>query len=98
MRDNVSAIGIVGGSGTHSLETGQADIRIIKCIKDNTGPGNQTACPSFEVYAVTHEPFTGLGSGFISFLVGQKGQLILSKSGMIPYKPIEREVRISDSI
>jgi phosphate transport system substrate-binding protein len=50
-----------------------------------------------EVYAVTHEPFTGLGSGFITFMASQKGQLILLKAGMTPYKPVDREIEISGS-
>lgn len=97
VKGNNSAIGIVGGSWLYASEAKTSDIRILNYSEDSLRPGNEFKDLFFEVYAVTHEPFTGLGNGFISFIMGQKGQLILSKAGMIPYKPIEREVNISDS-
>ena len=95
---NISAIGIVGGSSVYTIETQPSNIRVLKYIKEDLKNKSQAEHLLFEVYAVTHEPFTGLGNGFISFLVSQKGQLILSKSGLIPCKPIEREIKISDSL
>ena len=32
----------------------------------------------------SRESFTGLGSGFVSFVAGEKGQRIILKSGLIP--------------
>ena len=37
-----------------------------------------------EVYMISRETFYGLGSGFISFTAGEKGQRIILKSGLIP--------------
>lgn len=37
-----------------------------------------------EVYIVSRETFTGLGSGFISWIAGEKGQRIVLKSGLVP--------------
>ncbi len=37
-----------------------------------------------EVYIVSRETFAGLGSGFISWVVGEKGQRIVLKSGLVP--------------
>jgi phosphate transport system substrate-binding protein len=37
-----------------------------------------------EVYLVSRETFAGLGSGFIAWLVGEKGQRIVLKSGLVP--------------
>ncbi len=37
-----------------------------------------------EVYAISRETFAGLGSGFISFFAGDKGQRIVLKSGLVP--------------
>lgn len=37
-----------------------------------------------EVYMINRETFAGLGSGFISFVAGEKGQRIILKSGIIP--------------
>jgi phosphate transport system substrate-binding protein len=37
-----------------------------------------------EVYAISRETFTGLGSGFIQFVAGDQGQRIVLKMGMVP--------------
>jgi len=37
-----------------------------------------------EVYAISRETFTGLGSGFIQFVAGDSGQRIILKMGMLP--------------
>jgi len=39
---------------------------------------------SREVYLLSREIFTGLGSGFIAFVAGEKGQRIVLKSGLVP--------------
>ena len=36
------------------------------------------------IYAISREARAGLGSGFVSFVAGQKGQLIFQKSGLMP--------------
>ena len=33
---------------------------------------------------INRETFAGLGSGFISFVAGEKGQRIILKSGIVP--------------
>jgi phosphate transport system substrate-binding protein len=37
-----------------------------------------------DIYVINREARTGLGSGFASFIAGQKGQLIFYKSGLLP--------------
>lgn len=37
-----------------------------------------------EVYAINREYFSGLGTGFVQFLAGDKGQLIIKRSGLAP--------------
>ncbi|WP_223652313.1 PstS family phosphate ABC transporter substrate-binding protein [Hymenobacter psoromatis] len=37
-----------------------------------------------DIYAISREARAGLGSGFVSFVAGQKGQLIFQKSGLMP--------------
>jgi phosphate transport system substrate-binding protein len=37
-----------------------------------------------EVYTINRETFTGLGSGFIAFVAGEKGQRIILRAGMVP--------------
>lgn len=39
---------------------------------------------SREVYMISREPFAGLGTGFVSFVAGEKGQRIILKSGLVP--------------
>jgi len=36
------------------------------------------------IYTISREARAGLGSGFVSFVAGQKGQLIFQKSGLMP--------------
>lgn len=48
-----------------------------------------------EVYAISRESITGLGSGFIQFLAGDQGQRIILKSGMLPATMPIRIVQIS---
>jgi phosphate transport system substrate-binding protein len=47
------------------------------------------------IYIINREARTGLGSGFASFVAGQKGQLIFSKSGLLPAKMQVRIVTTS---
>jgi phosphate transport system substrate-binding protein len=47
-----------------------------------------------EVYAISRETFTGLGSGFIQFIAGDQGQRIVLKSGMVPATMPVRLVQI----
>lgn len=37
-----------------------------------------------DLYAISREARAGLGTGFVSFVAGQKGQLIFQKSGLMP--------------
>ena len=37
-----------------------------------------------DIYIISREARTGLGTGFTSFVAGQKGQLIFQKSGLMP--------------
>ena len=47
------------------------------------------------IYVINREARTGLGSGFTSFVAGQKGQLIFYKSGLLPAKMQVRIVTTS---
>ena len=37
-----------------------------------------------EVYLINREYYTGLGTGFVNFVAGEKGQRIILKSGLVP--------------
>jgi phosphate transport system substrate-binding protein len=37
-----------------------------------------------DVYMISRETFSGLGTGFVSFVAGDQGQRIILKSGLVP--------------
>lgn len=98
VRDNPSSIGIVGGSWFYKTGNSYPNVKLLSYAGDNGSSEDLNQYPVREVYAVTHEPFVGLGTGFISFVASQKGQMVLEKAGMTPYKPITREISIKRSI
>ena len=49
------------------------------------------------VYMISRETFSGLGSGFISFVAGDKGQRIILKSGMVPATMPIRLIQIKNN-
>lgn len=95
VKNNASAIGIVGGSWFYQKGEKYRDVKVLSFSEQ--APEGRKDLMQREVYAVTHEPFTGLGKGFISFMGGHKGQLIIEKAGMTPYKNVEREIKITPS-
>jgi len=97
VKNNVTAIGILGGSLFYQKGGKDLEVKLLSYAKDNPETEDPNQGLRREVYTVTHEPFTGLGNGFINFLASQKGQLIIEKAGMTPYKPITREIVISRS-
>ncbi len=95
--NNPFSIGMINESMIRGKNNLFSDIKIITRISKELDEGSTDEYLSLKINAVTHEPFTGPGTGFISFLANRKGQLILSKAGVIPVKPIERDVKISES-
>jgi phosphate transport system substrate-binding protein len=96
IKNNPHSLGILGGSWFFQRGDKYPDIKVL----DYRGaiPGSANSEGLFrEVFAITHEPFTGLGTGFISFLASQKGQMIITAAGMTPFKTISREVQIYNS-
>jgi phosphate transport system substrate-binding protein len=49
-----------------------------------------------EVYAIRTSPRTSVGTGFVSFLRGERGQLIIHKMGMVAEQTPARIIRISE--
>jgi phosphate transport system substrate-binding protein len=48
-----------------------------------------------KIYLISRESQMGLANGYAAFLLGEKGQRILLKSGLLPYKIPPREVVVS---
>jgi phosphate transport system substrate-binding protein len=97
VKKNPHSLGILGGSWFYQRGNKYPDIKVLS-YKD-AGSSGATSMDGLvrEVYAITHEPYKGLGAGFISFIASQKGQMIISAAGMTPFQPISREVQIFHS-
>lgn len=50
-----------------------------------------------EVYMINRELYTGLGSGFLQFVAGEKGQRIVLKMGMVPATMPVRLIKTRDN-
>ena len=94
IRRNPYSIGILGGSWFFQKGDKYSDIKIVPNM-DNETNDNDVSTLNRDVFAVTQEPFNGLAYGFIAFMGSQKGQLIISKAGMNPYRAIYREIELS---
>ena len=46
------------------------------------------------VYMINRQTRAGLGMGFVSFVAGEKGQIMILKSGLIPGFPPERTIKV----
>lgn len=96
VKNSPHSLGILGGSWFYQRGDKYPDIKVLEYKGAIFGSDNSEGLFR-DIYAVTHEPFKGLGTGFISFLASQKGQMIISAAGMTPFKPITREVQIYHS-
>lgn len=47
------------------------------------------------VYMINRQTRSGLGKGFVTFVAGEKGQLIILKSGLIPAFPPQRIIQMN---
>lgn len=97
VQNNRGALGIISVnwiSDTHD-SVSQKFLERVKVLKVGTDPLNcckpyqgyiaEGSYPfSRDVYMISRETFSGLGTGFASFVAGDKGQRIILKSGLIP--------------
>jgi phosphate transport system substrate-binding protein len=72
----------VSKNGSASVKPEQAHIK----LKDYPFTRN--------VYMINRQTRAGLGMGFVSFVAGEKGQLMILKAGLIPGFPPERMIKI----
>ena len=84
VKDNKSALGIISVNWISDTqdsisETFLKDIRIVEV---GTDPKNY--CKPYQGYMISRETFSGLGTGFASFVAGDQGQRIILKSGLVP--------------
>jgi phosphate transport system substrate-binding protein len=96
LKNNPHGLGILGGSWFYQRGDKFPEIKVLDYKNTDSGDDYQ-AYFKREVYIINHEPFKGLGAGFISFIASQKGQMIIEAAGMTPFKSISREIKILDS-
>ena len=80
------------------------EVNVLAIKKDETSEGFQpyqayikTKDYPFcrDVYSINRQTRSGLGMGFVSFVAGEKGQLMILKAGLVPAIAPTRMVRIS---
>ncbi len=108
---NPNAIGIVANNWIETL--GAAERRSFEAGVRVLGIGDNTRSPyalpeqTFiadstypfvrTIYGISREPRVGLGTGFLSFMAGERGQRIVLKSGLLPIAMPSRELIIYDT-
>ena len=95
IRKNPYSLGILGGSWFFQKGDKYSDIKIVPYLSNDENDQDESTL-NRDVFVVTQEPFNGLAYGFIAFMGSQKGQLIISKAGMTPYRAIYREIELSN--
>jgi len=69
---------VVALSAKSSINTGF----YFKPIMDNILTQQYPLCR--DIYIISREPYTGLGSGFLSFVASDKGQRVIYREGLLP--------------
>jgi len=97
VKKNPSALGIISVNWISDIQDSISEkfLKDIRVVEVGTNPLNY--CKPFQgyiaegsypfcrdVYMLSRETFSGLGSGFISFVAGDQGQRIVLKSGLVP--------------
>jgi phosphate transport system substrate-binding protein len=97
VKKNRNAIGIISVNWISDFQdsTSQKFLESVRIVDVGTSIGD--ACKPYQgymadgsypfcrdVFMIKRETFTGLGSGFITFVAGEKGQRIVLRSGLVP--------------
>lgn len=97
--EHKGAIGVIGVNWiSDGTDTTARDfltkIQVIRISTDSTGPRGEQPYQAYiakgtypltrNIYIISREARSGLGTGFASFVAGDKGQRIILKSGLMP--------------
>lgn len=97
VRDNPSALGIISVNWISDTQDSISEkfLEDVRIVEVGTNPLNY--CKPYQgyiaegsypfcrdVYMISRETFSGLGTGFASFVAGDQGQRIVLKSGLVP--------------
>jgi phosphate transport system substrate-binding protein len=97
VKKNRSALGIISVNWISDTQDSISE-RFLKSVRVvEVGSNRESYCKPYQgyiaegsypfcrdVYMICRETFSGLGSGFISFVAGDQGQRIVLKSGLVP--------------
>jgi phosphate transport system substrate-binding protein len=64
------------------VEVGSSTSEYCKPFQGYIAEGSYPFCR--DLYMISRETFSGLGTGFVSFVAGDQGQRIILKSGLVP--------------
>ena len=108
--DHVNAMGIIGNSWISDLDdsTVRNTLKIIKRARI-AAPGSKEYLEPYQseietkqypfarmVYCIQRDGKVGLGTGLQRFLYDEKGQLIVLRYGLMPFKQPERSIRFKE--
>lgn len=97
VKNNPSALGIISVNWISDTQDSISEkfLESVRVVEVGTDPSNY--CKPFQgyiaegsypfcrdVYMISRETFSGLGTGFASFVAGDQGQRIVLKSGLVP--------------
>lgn len=97
VKNNPSALGIISVNWISDTQDSVSEkfLESVKIVEVGTDPKNY--CKPYQgyiaegsypfcrdVYMISRETFSGLGTGFASFVAGDQGQRIILKSGLVP--------------
>ena len=109
-----NAIGVLGASwiGNESNTTNTSFTDVVKVMAVRKAPGYDPYKPyqyyiatgdyplTRPIYMITTDPRNGLPTGFTKFVSSQRGQLIIFKTGIVPWQAniaLKRDVSITDA-
>lgn len=107
---NPNCIGIIGVNWISDSEdsTSISFLKTVKTLEISSGTGSEPLKPYQayiaqkiyplyrEVYVISKEAYTGLGTGFTAFLASERGQRIVLKFGLVPATMPVRLVELID--
>jgi phosphate transport system substrate-binding protein len=97
VKNNPSALGIISVNWVSDTQDSISErfLESVRIMEVGTDPKNY--CKPYQgyiaeksypfcrdVYMISRETFSGLGTGFVSFVAGDQGQRIILKSGLVP--------------
>lgn len=110
VNQHASAIGIIGVSWISDRDDPKSlsfleKVRVVSLAGDNDKENYYKPYQAYlqlgnypltrSIYMINREPYNGLGTGFVSFVAGEKGQRIILKSGLVPATMPVRLVKIN---